>query len=174
MNKFKFLLALMFVTFIVGCSSSQVSKLPISKSGSHPVKAIALAPEGGMLAEAVGIELANLGFTIIDSSTTSKLMVRLGLNEVEIATPQGLRKLKDNGIDAYLTVKSASAYDYQVQSASARASSTHTGRIIAGVTWQNGWGGMAGSIADRTMRKGFAEAAQDIAKNLAQSMPLPN
>jgi len=93
------------------------------------------------------------------------------MDEFEVATPQGLEKLQKKGIDAYLTVKGASAYDGQVQSASARASSTHTGRIIAGVSWQNGWGGRAGSIADRTMRKGLAEAAKEIADALAESLP---
>lgn len=141
------------------CHTSQVSRLPVITGGqsTHSVGAIAMAPEGGLLAEAVGIELSNLGYIIIDSASISKLLVRLNMDEVEIATPQGLGKLKEKGIDAFLTVKSAGAYDGQIQNASARASSTHTGRIIAGVSWQNGWGGMAGSIADRTMRKGSAE-----------------
>jgi hypothetical protein len=99
-------------------------------------------------------------------------MVRLNIDEVEIAMPQGLEKLKGKGIAAFLTIKSPGAYDGQVQSASARASSTHTGRIIAGVSWQNGWGGQAGSVVDRTMRKGLAEAAQEIADALVASMPL--
>lgn len=162
---------LLLAGIMSGCASSQVSRLPVAAKPSHPVKAIALAPEGGLLAEAVGIELSNLGYTIIDSSSTSKLMVRLNIDEVEIATPQGLEKLKNKGIDAFLTVKGSGAYDGQVQNASARASSTHTGRIIAGVSWQNGWGGQAGSIADRTMRKGLTEAAQEIAHALATSLP---
>lgn len=130
-----------------------------------------MAPEGGLLAEAVGIELSNLGYTIIDSSSTSKLMVRLNIDEIEISTPQGLKKLKEKGIDAYLTVKGSGAYDSQIQNASARISSTHTGRIIAGISWQNGWGGRAGSIADRAMRKGLAEVAQEIASSLTTSLP---
>lgn len=165
-------ISLIFLALILAsCASSKVSRLPTASQPTHSVKAIAMAPEGGLLAEAVGIELSNFGYTIIDSSSTSKLMVRLNIDEIEIATPQGLEKLKAKGIDAYLTVKSAGAYDYQVQSASARASSTHTGRIIAGVSWQNGWGGRAGSIVDRTMRKGLAEAAQEIASSLAVSLP---
>lgn len=160
------------LVLMAGCASSKVSQLPVASSASHPVRAIAMAPEGGLLAEAVGIELSNLGYTITDSSSTSKLMIRLNIEEIEIATPQGFEKLKSKGIDAFLTVKGAGAYDDQVQSASARASSTHTGRIIAGVSWQNGWGGQAGSIVDRAMRKGLAEAAQEIASALATSLPL--
>jgi len=94
------------------------------------------------------------------------------MSEIEVSTPQGLSRLKEKGIDAYLTVKSAGAYDNQPQSASARATSTHSGRVIAGISWQNGWGGQAGSMADRTMRKGLAEAAQEIASALAKSLPM--
>lgn len=171
MKHLKIIPLILLALVTVGCASSKVSQLPIANTATHTVRAIAMAPEGGLLAEAVGIELSNLGYTIIDSSSTSKLMVRLNIDEIEISTPQGLKKLEEKGIDAYLTVKGAGAYDNQIQSASARASSTHTGRIIAGVSWQNGWGGQAGSIADRTMRKGLAEAAQEIASSLAASLP---
>ena len=160
--------------FVSACASSKVSNLPIASSATHPVRAIAMAPEGGLLAEAVGIELSNLGYTIIDSASTSNLLVRLNMDEFEVSTPQGLEKLKTKGIDAYLTVKSAGAYDGQPQSASARASSTHSGRIIAGVNWQNGWAGHPGSIADMAMqmRKGLIGASQEIATSLAKSLPM--
>ncbi len=165
--------SIIFVTTFAAWASSKVSNLPIASAETHPVRAIAMASEGGLLAEAVGIELSNFGYTIIDSASTSKLLVRLNMDELEIATPQGLKKLQDKGIDAYLTIKGAGSYDGQIQNASARASSTHSGRIIAGVSWQNGWGGQAGSIADRTMRKGLAEAAQEIAASLSKSLSLP-
>lgn len=165
------LVAVAFVcASLVGCASSRISTMPVSEKVSHPIKAIALAPDGGLLADAVGVELSNKGFTIIDSVATSKLMVRLNLNEIEIARPEGLAKLKDQGIDAFLTVRAAGGYDQQPQSASARVNSTHTGQVIAGISWQNGWGGQAGSIADRAMRKGLAEAAADIANALVQSI----
>ncbi|MBV5301038.1 MAG: hypothetical protein J0649_04530 [Methylococcales bacterium] len=155
---------------LIGCASSRISTLPISDKLIHPVKAIALAPDGGLLADAVGVELSNKGFTVIDSVSTSRLMVRLNLNEIEIARPEGLAKLKDQGIDAFLVVRSAGSYDQQPQSASVRVNSTYTGQVIAGISWQNGWGGQAGSIADRTMRKGLAETAADIANALIQTI----
>lgn len=100
------------------------------------------------------------------------MLVRWDMSEIEVSMPQGLTRLQEEGIDAYLTVKAAGSYDEQPQSASARATSTHTGRVIAGISRQNGWGGQAGSIADRTMRKGLAEAAQEIATALSQALPL--
>ena len=172
MKEFKTLILLLLIINLVGCATSKVSQLPVVVSATHSVRAIAMAPEGGLLAEAVGIELSNIGYTIIDCSTTSKLLIRLNIDEIELAKPQGLEKLRDKGIDAYLTVKGAGAYDGQIQSASARASSTHTGCIISGVSWQNGWGGRVGSIQDRIMRKGLAEAAQEIARALANSLPM--
>ncbi len=172
MKKLEFIPLFLAIVTLASCATSKVSQLPVASKATHEIRAIAMAPEGGLLAEAVGIELSNLGYIVIDSSATSRLMIRLNIDEIEIATPQGLGKLKTKGIDAYLTVKGAGAYDNQIQSASARASSTHTGRIIAGVTWQNGWGGQAGSMADRTMRKGLAEAAQEITESLAVSLPL--
>ena len=45
--------------------------------------------------------------------------------------------------------------------------STENGAVIAGVTWQNGFGGQAGSAVDRVMRKGRSQAASEIANELA-------
>lgn len=147
----------------------------ISKTGgaiSEPVAVIALDQGGGLLADAVGVQLSHKGYTVLDSGATGRLVARINLNEVEINTPQGLSKMADEGVDAYLVVRASGGYDQQPQSASARVSSTRSGRVLAGVTWQNGWGGQAGSIADRTMRQGLSEAAEDIADALSESMPL--
>lgn len=170
MRFFKLSSATMALAIITGCASSKLSTIPVSGKLSAPVKVVALDPGGGLLADAVGVELSNRGFTVLDPATTSKLMARLNLNEIEISTPVGFDKLKAQGVDAYLTVRAAGGYDQQIQSASARMNSTDTGQVVAGITWQNGWGGQAGSIMDRTMRKGLAEAAADIADALANSI----
>ena len=167
MNK-QILLAILSTALLVGCASSKVSSLPIASQTKHAVKVIAFSPGGGLLADAVGVELSNRGFTVIDSSTTSSMMVRLNLNEIEITRPEGFAKLKDQGIDAFLIVRGGGGYDENPQSASARMNSTHNGQVLAGVTWQNGFGGAAGSPADRVMRKGLTEAASEIAAALAE------
>ena len=159
-----------FVITLSACAASRVSAVPSTAKPGMPIRTIALAPTGGLLADAVGVELSNRGFVVIDTSTTSKLMIRLNLNEVEITKPEGLAKLKEQGIDAYLSVMAAGGYDQQPQSASARMNSTQNGQIIAGVTWQNGWGGRAGSIADRVMRKGLSDAAVEITDALAKNL----
>ena len=125
----------LFVTFILSlaaCASSKVSTIPVTHRPHQTVKSIAMAPDGGLLADAVSIELSNRGFTVIDSATTSKMMMRLNLNEIEITQPQGLAKLREQGIDAILFVRSAGGYDQQPGSASARLNSTETGQVIAG------------------------------------------
>jgi len=167
MNR-RFALALASAILLAGCASSKVSSVSTTNQTKHSVKVIAFAPGGGLLADAVGVELANRGFTIIDSTTTSSMMVRLNLNEIEIARPEGLAKFKEQGIDAVLVVRAGGGYDQQPQSASARMNSTSTGQVIAGVTWQNGFGGAAGSPADRLMRKGLHEAAVEISNALAE------
>jgi len=163
-------LLLLVTVLFAGCATSRISTIPVSGRLATSVKVIALDPGGGLLADAVGVELSNKGFTVIDSATTSKLMARLNINEIEISTPVGLQKLKEQGVEAYLTVRAAGGYDQQPQSASARVNRKDTGQIVAGITWQNGWGGQAGSIADRTMRKGLAEAVTEIAEALVKSI----
>jgi hypothetical protein len=163
-----FLAVLLCTPTMFGCASSRLSHISASPKSSHKVSAIAFAPGGGLLADAVGVELANRGFTVIDPMATSNMLVRLNLTEIEVARPEGLAKLKSQGIDAYLVVRGAEGRDGRPESASARMNSTHTGQVLAGVTWQNGWGGQAGSPADRIMRRNLTEAANEIADALAQ------
>jgi hypothetical protein len=127
---------------------------------------VALAPSGGVLADAIGIELFNRGFNVIDASEMSNLMARLNIYEIELSTPKNLSILSEQGIDAVLSVKAATGFDGLPQSASVRATRTSTGEIIAGLSWENGWGGSAGSIADRSMRKDVASAAEEIVDGL--------
>ena len=101
-----------------------------------------------------------------DTSQTSSLLIRLNLEEMEVVRPENLARLRTEGIDAYLVCRSAAGRDGLPQSASVRINSTHTGAILSGLSWQNGWGGQAGSIADRTMRKDLSEAASEIAREL--------
>lgn len=162
--------ALSAALLLGGCATSSLSTLPVAARPSQPMNVIAMAPGGGILADAVGVELANRGFNVIDVSTTSQMLVRLNLSEIEISQPQGLAKLKSQGVDGFLVVRAAAGYDGMPQSASARVNSTETGQVVSGVSWQNGWGGQAGSIADRTMRSGLTGAASEIADALARNL----
>jgi outer membrane lipopolysaccharide assembly protein LptE/RlpB len=157
-------LALFGALLLGGCGFSQTSSAPVAQR--VPVNTIAMMPGGGILADAVAVELSSRGFKIIDPAATSSLIVRLRLKEIEITQIAGLSRFKSQGIDAVLVVR-AVGYDQQPQSASVRMTSTESGALIAGVTWQNGFGGEAGSVVDRVMRKGLSQAAAEIANQLA-------
>lgn len=155
---------------VSACGASQVSTLPVSARPSTEIRTIALDPSGGMVADAVGVQLATQGYNVVDTARVSQMMIRANMNEIQISQPQGLRAMAGQGIDALLQVQSSGAYDGLPEAASARVTDTRNGSLIAGATWQNGWGGQAGSMADRTMRKGLNEAANDIAKSLSQQL----
>lgn len=150
------------ILFTISCGGSKVSYVGGASKVSEPITNIALDPTGGVLADAIGIELLNAGFNVTDTQKVTALMARYNLDEMSIMQPTSLAKLKDSGVDAILSVKAVGGYDGLPQSASVRLNSTSDGKIITGVSWQNGWGGAAGSPADRTMRKGVSEAAAEI------------
>jgi len=156
-----------FVVFLsivaLSCGSSSVSSV---KGSLPPNIKIALAPSGGVLADAIGVELFNRGYTIFDTNQMSNMLVTLNLSEIEMMTPKSLKLIHDRGIDAIISVKAVSGSDGNPQSASIRINSTSTGEILAGLSWQNGWGGQEGSILDRSMRKGLAESAKEIVNYL--------
>jgi hypothetical protein len=87
-----------------GCGLSHVSSVSIAGPKTS-VRTIAIMPGGGLLADAVAVELMNRGFTVIDAAATSNMMVRLNLNEIEISRPEGLAKFKGQGIEALLVVQ---------------------------------------------------------------------
>lgn len=160
----KVLAALSALVFLAACGSSQMSVT--GNNAVYPVSRLAIAPGSGVFGDALAVELFNSGITIVDASQTTSIIGRAGLNEFEITTREGNDVLSDAGIDAVLTARTVSADDGTPESASVRVTSTRNGEVLAGITWQNGWGGQRGSLADRTMRKNLSAAAQDIADEL--------
>jgi hypothetical protein len=146
-------------------SNSQPTKAP-----SQPVHRIAIAPGSGVFGDAISVEMFNLGYQVIDANEALTLLAREGLEEYEITTSRGYGALKKKGINAVLVAKAVSGFDGTPESASVRVTDTNTGAVIAAVTWQNGWGGMRGSIADRVMRKNLSEVATDVAKELDERL----
>ncbi|OFE13447.1 hypothetical protein PHACT_10120 [Pseudohongiella acticola] len=164
-----FLLALMFA--VAGCGTTQMSV-----TGTGPVQTVsrlAIAPGSGVFGDALAVELFNSGLTIIDANQATTLVGRAGLSDFEITSTAGYSALQQSGIDAVLTVRSVDAEDGTPESASIRVNSTADGSVLAGVTWQNGWGGQRGSIADRTMRKNLSDATRDIAAEIMTRIKAP-
>lgn len=156
--------------FLNGCGSSKmfVGEGDIKAEDRHSVNTIAMMPGGGLLSDAIAVELFNRGYQVYDTAQTTNLIARQNLiNEFEIAKPQNLHLLKEAGIDAYLSVKATIDYDGTPRNVSVRLNSAVNGKLLAGLTWQNGWGCARGSGCDMSMHKDISETAAEIAKGLA-------
>lgn len=153
-----------------GCASSQVSVSQNTAVRITPVSSIAIAPGSGVFGDAIAVELFNLGLNVVDANEAATLIGRVGLTEFEMTSTEGRTALRDAGIEAVLSARAVDAADGTPESASVRVTATDSGAIIAGVTWQNGWGGQRGSIADRTMRKNLSEAAREISAALFEQI----
>ena len=166
-------LALLVVTgsvVAVACAGARISAPIQLQPLVERVDSIALAPSGGVLADAIGTELFNRGFKVIDTQQTSSFLVRLNLDEIELLTPKSLAALQERGIGAVLSVRAVGGYDDKPQSATVRVVSTKSGEVIGGVNWQNGRGGAQGSPADAMMRKDIVGASQQIGNSLAAQL----
>lgn len=163
-------LVILGVALMAGCAGTRMSVVQPSQLPSRLVERLAIAPGSGVLGDAISLELFNMGLTVVDANETVAIVGRAGLQEFEVTTTRGFAVLREKGIDAILVAKSVAAADGTPESASVRVTDTETGQIIAGITWQNGWGGMRGSIADRVMRKNLSQAASEIAKELIRRL----
>jgi hypothetical protein len=159
------LLTLALAGLLSACAPSKMSvttpQVPV-----QTVTRLAIAPGSGVLGEAIAVELFNSGITVVDANEASTIVGRAGLREFELTSSEGYSALREAGIEAVLAAKSVDAADGTPESASVRITSTASGAVIAGITWQNGWGGRRGSIADRAMRKNLSEAAREIAAEI--------
>jgi hypothetical protein len=155
---------------VAACAGASISVPQSLQPLPEPIASVALAPSGGVLADAIGNELFSRGIRVIDTQQTSNFLVRLNLDEIELMQPKSLSALRERGINAVLSCRSVAGYDNQPQSATVRVVSTSTGELVAAVNWQNGHGGQQGSIADRSMRQDVVEAARQIGEALAKQL----
>jgi hypothetical protein len=165
MNTINKTILIISVIFLTGCATSKVN---VSVSNySTPIESIALLPAGGVAADAIGIELLQYGFNVYDTETTSSIMIRLNLTEVEFSDPLNLKELSKTGIDAILKVKTVVGYDNRPNSIITKLVETKTGKLIIGANFQNGKGGAMGSPADGMMRSDISSACKKIASEIA-------
>ena len=149
------------------CSGCSIHKVNVSKSNFEKnIDSIALLPGGGVAADAIGIELMQYGFNIYDTETTSSIMIRLNLEEIEFSDPINLKKLSDMGINSILKVKTVSGYDDRPNTIVVKLVDTDTAQLIVGANWQNGKGAAKGSAVDGWARTDIANAAKKIAKRI--------
>ena len=113
------LVAIASILFLGACASQSPAtarhdQFPMAK-GPYSVKAIAILPGGGDLAEAIGMELAKRGFIIstaastmnivtgVDWKVVSELYIPVRKNPEEVA--KLMTQLRAQGIDAFLVLK---------------------------------------------------------------------
>lgn len=156
---------------VAGCATApRVNVVRSQKAPDRPIRTIALMPSGGVLADAIGIELTRYNFRIIDTWKITSMMIRDNLTEIEITQPQNLGRLASDGIDAVIMVKSVAGYDGRPQSATVKIVHTRTGVLLAGANWQNARAGAQGSWADQDARVDLAVAARQIADAIGQAL----
>lgn len=171
MNAPRLALLVALGALLSGCASQSLEVSRAPSAASKKINRIALMPGGGVLAEAVGIQLMTQGFDVVDMSTSTSASIRVNLNELELSNPSNLRVLaSEYGVDGVLIVKTVAGYDGKPNSAVARVLDTATGRLLAGVTWQNGKGGAQGSPADNLMRSDVSVAAKKITEGIGSAL----
>ncbi len=158
-------LLLAFALPLASCAGAKLNETIRNPYSGPPIQNIAIDPRGGVMGDQIAMELVDRGINVFDSDQTAQLALRRG-EEFHINSPEGYEKLREGGVDALLVVKAMIGWDGKPQIVMARLISTHTSDVITDLSWQNGWGGDFGSVADRTMRKSVVEAARQISELL--------
>ncbi len=149
-----------------GCAGARLTEMIHTPPSGPPVGSVAIDPQGGIMGEEIALHLRNGRLRVFDPDQTIQIARRLGIDDYQINSPEGLEGLRNGGVDALLIVKTMIGWDGKPQIVTARLINTHTSEVITGLSWENGWGGDFGSVADRTMRKGASEAARQISASL--------
>ncbi|MGA3400850.1 MAG: hypothetical protein ABSC95_16645 [Acetobacteraceae bacterium] len=162
---------------LAGCGGSKAVQIRAPDYADHSARTLAIAPvddlfvnDDSQLADAIGVELAKRGYSVVDAKGTAALLAKYGISPVEVLAPKTLTALGKEGVDAVVSVSSEGSVmgGPGMRHAKARVTSTRTAKDIGEIDWNNSWGGMPGSPADYTMRKGPAGAAREIAEELAK------
>jgi hypothetical protein len=157
----RLLVVLSLLWLLDGCAAGRVTPVGRFPSIDTPLRTIALAPNAGIFADVIGIELAGRGYTIVDTGATLALLVLMQKSQHELLSPEVMAELKAHGIDAVLVVQKTDGKDGLPQTAQIRLHSTAPVADIGGVDWQNSW-----------IRRGLLESAQEIAAAVTQEAPL--
>jgi hypothetical protein len=154
------LVVLSLLWLLNACAAGRVLPVGRFQSIDPPLRTIALAPNGGIFADVIGMELGAQGYTIIDTGATWALLVLLQKTKADLFSPEVMARLKEHGIDAVLVVQKTDGKDGLPQTVHLRLHSTESLAEVGGVDWQNSW-----------IRRGVLESAQEIAAAISQEAP---
>jgi hypothetical protein len=128
------------------------------------VKTIAVLPGGGVLADEITLNLIARAFQVVPPPPDA--------TEAALRSQEGLATLRKAGIDALLVVRSVNDHDGRPRSATAVLYGTDNGRVVSGVTWENGHGfGIEHSVTNSVLRVGNDQAAKEMVARLATNIP---
>jgi hypothetical protein len=148
----RWLLALLLLLHGGGCTAGRVRAVGNFQALDPPLQTIALAPQGGVFADLIGMMLSEAGYVIIDTGATAALLVLLQRSTDDLLSPQSLAIFKERGIDAVLVTQKIEGKDGLPQAVRMRLYSTDRMVEVGGIDWENSW-----------VRRGALEAAQEIA-----------
>jgi hypothetical protein len=163
--------ALLLVPLAAGCAGARLADTVRSDYSGPAIRTVAVAPGGGLVAEAVAARLQMERIAVMGPSETISVLEQAGLTRAQVAGEAGFQELVKHDVDALLVIRSLYGWDGHPQSVSVRLISTRTAEVITGFAWENGWGGDLGSVADRIMRRDSAEAAHQIVAGLLERVP---
>ena len=156
----RLLAVLALVWLLHGCAAARVIPVGHFPSIDPPLKTIALAPNSGIFADIIGIELAGRGYTIVDTGATLALLVLMQKTQDDLFNPEVMARFKEHGIDAVLVVQKTDGKDGLPQTVQIRLHSTEPVADVSGVDWTNSW-----------IRRGMLESAEEIAAAMSQEAP---
>ena len=154
------------ILMAAGCAGARITEMIQTPWSGSQIQSIAIDPRGGVMGEQIAMHLNSGSLRVLDADQTTQLALRVGIDEYHINSPEGLEALRNGGAEALLVLKTMHGWDGNPQVVTARLIDTRTAEVITGFSWENGWGGDFGSVADRAMRKSISEAARQISTTL--------
>lgn len=134
----RYILILIAAMVLTGCASPAARHNPYVSTAILEVRRIALAPGSTPLAEAIGAELAQLGFDVLPADASAVVLAQADAEDAVLRT-DWLRRLAPSGIDAVLVVDGPPPGTPQT-GARARLLRVPDGERIADITWSNRFG----------------------------------
>jgi len=154
------------ILMTAGCAGARITEMAHAPWSGARIESIAIDPRGGVMGEEIALHLNSGSLRVLNADQTVQLARRAGLDEYHVNSPEGLEALRNAGTDALLVLKTMIGWDGNPQVVTARLIDTRTAEVITGFSWENGWGGDFGSVADRAMRKSVPEAARQISATI--------
>ncbi|MFT7485830.1 MAG: hypothetical protein ACI9F9_001681 [Candidatus Paceibacteria bacterium] len=137
---------------------------------SHEVSVIGTSARGGEMTKAIVAsmnESESCEASVMTTDASVDALKGLNIKSVQASRPENLAKLRELGWDAFLRIDTTNnPMADSPKSVTVTLISTHDPEQVIEFVWTNAWGGMPGSLADASMRKGLADAAALVSDEL--------